>query len=426
MTELKENKVLIVGGGLGGLILANGLQKHGTNQINVQVFERDQTPDTRSQGYIIGLKPNGIEAIKESVSEEKFTRIEKLFKPGQFVISDRNLNVLMNLSSGNTINRGELRKILMEGIDIKFGKRLRTYEENEHGVSATFEDNTSVEGDILVGADGVKSAVRQKKIPDFKFANVNVYRIQALIPNVDAEIFKAIFPTENGIIIKTLGNVKNTIIFGRIKTFQEAISFGLEKEEDDEEIDEDEQEEAQKSGEMILVNYEWRPEPNTPLPQSKEQLLECMRKGTQSFNPLVIKLFNELAKPEHLIETKPVELTQAEPYAKQPTSRVTLLGDSAHAMTSHAGIGANTAMKSASDLAHTLVDIFINKKPFIETLEAYEKQMITRGFQAIDISRSNTERMHSSNVGVIGEAIRNTMMKFIVKLVDWGVIKLPN
>lgn len=52
--------VLIIGGGLGGLCLAQGLKKVG---ISVAVFERDRTPDDRLQGYRIHIEPQGNRAL---------------------------------------------------------------------------------------------------------------------------------------------------------------------------------------------------------------------------------------------------------------------------------------------------------------------------------------------------------------------------
>jgi 2-polyprenyl-6-methoxyphenol hydroxylase-like FAD-dependent oxidoreductase len=48
----KPLKVLIIGGGTGGLCLAHGLRKAG---VAVKVFERDHTPEYRLQGYRLNI-----------------------------------------------------------------------------------------------------------------------------------------------------------------------------------------------------------------------------------------------------------------------------------------------------------------------------------------------------------------------------------
>jgi choline dehydrogenase-like flavoprotein len=56
--------VLIVGGGIGGLCLAQGLKQAG---ISVAVYERDRTPDARLQGYRLNIEPIGARALQASL-----------------------------------------------------------------------------------------------------------------------------------------------------------------------------------------------------------------------------------------------------------------------------------------------------------------------------------------------------------------------
>ena len=53
--------------------------------------------------------------------------------------------------------RYRLRNWLSTNLPIQWGKRLQHIEHNDNGVTAYFEDGTSSKGDILVGADGIKS-----------------------------------------------------------------------------------------------------------------------------------------------------------------------------------------------------------------------------------------------------------------------------
>jgi len=53
--------------------------------------------------------------------------------------------------------RDRLRDLLLEGIDVQWGKKCIGYDEDEEGVWAIFEDGTRERGDFLVGADGIHS-----------------------------------------------------------------------------------------------------------------------------------------------------------------------------------------------------------------------------------------------------------------------------
>lgn len=102
----------------------------------------------------------------------------------------------------------------------------------------------------------------------------------------------------------------------------------------------------------------------------------------------------ELAHEEDMM-VPPFVLASFAPPAALPRGRVTLLGDAAHTMTPFRGIGANTALKDAVDLACRFEE---NKSALagktevtanvdvVEMLKAYEKEMIPRGREAVESS----------------------------------------
>src|SRR5580693_2218981 len=61
--------VLIIGGGIGGLCLAQGLKKAG---VSVAVYERDRTRTDRLQGYRIHIDPDGSRALHECLPAHLF------------------------------------------------------------------------------------------------------------------------------------------------------------------------------------------------------------------------------------------------------------------------------------------------------------------------------------------------------------------
>src|SRR5579859_239907 len=133
--------VLIIGGGLGGLCLAQGLKKSG---ISVSVYERDRTAQFRSQGYRISLKEEGSHALRDCLPENLFNLcVATAIKSAtRMVFLDRHLNqkFMKPIPSlpGDTffgVNRLTLREILLadlEGI-VHFDKTFEGLDQLENG-----------------------------------------------------------------------------------------------------------------------------------------------------------------------------------------------------------------------------------------------------------------------------------------------------
>jgi len=66
-----------------------------------------------------------------------------------------------------SVDRGTLREILGAGLDdrIQYGRELAGHDPDPHGVTLRFVDGSSERADVLVGADGVNSAVRRTMLP---------------------------------------------------------------------------------------------------------------------------------------------------------------------------------------------------------------------------------------------------------------------
>ena len=198
-------QVAIIGGGMGGLCLANGLKKAG---ISVAVYERDQSPDSRPQGYRIHIDPQGSTALHECLPQhlwDLFCSTGGDFSQG-FSIVTQQLHELLNLArsqarsqariggTGDTIARHRsisritLRRILLAGLeqDVQFNKRFLRYEETSDGaIRAHFEDGSSAQADLLVAADGVNSGVRKQYLPHAEPTDTGVVGIGGTIPLTD-------------------------------------------------------------------------------------------------------------------------------------------------------------------------------------------------------------------------------------------------
>lgn len=164
--------VLIIGGGIGGPALALALDKVG---IRSTIFEGYPFSDLVGGGFSIA--PNGVhvlntigvyELLKDLVyhAETMWMKDEqgKILVESPF--GDEKIYGLPSLNmSRPLLYRTLAAKLKERNIEVQYEKRLVSYEEQEDCVVATFEDGTTATGSILVGADGIKSAVRKVMLP---------------------------------------------------------------------------------------------------------------------------------------------------------------------------------------------------------------------------------------------------------------------
>lgn len=151
-------KALVIGGGIAGPVTALALQKAG---IDAVVFEAyDTTAD--GVGGMLTVAPNGLAALKIAGLQADFGDPLR-----HMVMADAQGRTLGRITGGTSrvVTRAELYQRLRERtvaqrIKVEYGKRLVEVEGREDGVTATFSDGTSESGDVLVGADGIRSAVR--------------------------------------------------------------------------------------------------------------------------------------------------------------------------------------------------------------------------------------------------------------------------
>jgi len=173
----KENplRVLVAGAGVGGLALAKSLSKNPL--INVTVLER--TDQFKRFGGPIQLASNALAILKEmdepvynevmakfTFTGDKENGIKDGIRDEWYAKFDLGSPaVSRNLPYTGVIERPDLQNIylknLPEGV-VRNGDGVVGYERNKngHGVKVTLDSGATVEGDVLIGADGIWSAVR--------------------------------------------------------------------------------------------------------------------------------------------------------------------------------------------------------------------------------------------------------------------------
>lgn len=169
VSDSAVSKVLIVGGGVGGLALANGLAAGG---VEVEVVERDP----RTSGSSIGLWSFSIRAFKKLGLKDELLAIGAVSKTLEnFDLQGNLIDVVdyneIPLAPGQPaqvmVSRPALAAMLDRNARAR-GARIRHHvtfdavEEKEGGIEVSFTDGTRGTYDLLVGADGVFSTVRRE------------------------------------------------------------------------------------------------------------------------------------------------------------------------------------------------------------------------------------------------------------------------
>lgn len=156
-------RIGIVGAGPGGLTCARILQRHG---IEVTVYDRDPAPDTRDQGGTLDLHADdGQLALREAGLLDAFFALSRPEGQEMRQLGTDGAVIARHVPdpddrSRPEIDRGVLRDLLLDSLapeTVQWGKRLEAV---TGGRELLFSDGSSVECDLVVGADGAFSRVR--------------------------------------------------------------------------------------------------------------------------------------------------------------------------------------------------------------------------------------------------------------------------
>ncbi|CAF0751497.1 unnamed protein product [Adineta ricciae] len=177
MSADSNTVVLIIGGGLGGLALAQ-LISQSSSSVKVLIFERDENEHVRDQGYCIGIDSTGFEVLTKIRALDHLLSDESgsWSTLSSFQILNQYLQELLalNVHGIKLIYREQLRRALLTNLDVQWNKRFVSYKVLDDGVEATFQDGTSVHGTILIGCDGARSLVRAQLIPGFQRTDLRI------------------------------------------------------------------------------------------------------------------------------------------------------------------------------------------------------------------------------------------------------------
>ncbi|MBB1153591.1 FAD-dependent oxidoreductase [Amycolatopsis dendrobii] len=162
--------VSVIGGGIAGAATAMALQRAG---IEATVYEA-YPKAADGVGSALTLSPNGRNALRQIGADDAVAAVG-IEVPGMVMQNHKGRVVgrfdgLPDLPPSLLLRRDRLYRALMDealsrGITAEFGKRLKSVENKADQAIAHFADGSSAAGDVLIGADGIRSAVRSALDP---------------------------------------------------------------------------------------------------------------------------------------------------------------------------------------------------------------------------------------------------------------------
>ncbi|HEY9421969.1 MAG TPA: FAD-dependent monooxygenase [Thermoanaerobaculia bacterium] len=164
--------ILIAGGGIGGLTTGTALRRAG---FEVRVFER--TSEIREVGAGLTVQSNAVLALRRIGLDQAVIGSGQVIGAGSGRRADGKVLSRADLAEVGrivgapavAIHRGTLQRLLLDALGadaVETGREVARYEAGPDSVSVLFQDGGRVEGSALIGADGIRSAVRAQMLGD--------------------------------------------------------------------------------------------------------------------------------------------------------------------------------------------------------------------------------------------------------------------
>lgn len=364
---------LIAGGGIAGTVAAVALHRAGWSP---HIYE-GQHADADERGAFLTVAVNGLNALR-ALDLDPGQVLKAGYPTPTVVLTNGRGRELARLPLGGptadgttttTIRRADLYAALREaavarGIPISYDKRLRDFRTTPDGVGATFEDGSTAYGEMLVGADGIRSRTREILNPGGP--------APSYLGLLNAGGFTA-GPIEAD-LDRTPGLVH--MMFGRRAFFGWSMApdgsvwwFANPP-----------RKQPLRGGEFTSAS--WR-----------AHLLDLFAGDTMPA-AAIIRATPEVLGPWNTDDLPRVPVWQRD--------RVVLLGDAAHAVSPSSGQGASMAIEDAVTLGRCA------------DLADYEQQRRRRVEKVVAFGRRNSR---TKTAGPVGAAIRDSLTPLIMKLV---------
>ena len=354
---MQDLKAIVIGAGIGGLTAGIALKQAG---YTVEVYER--TRKLRPAGAGISLWSNGVKVLNQLGLGKEIAAIGGQMNRMEYrshkdePLNKVDLHPLFEQVGQRPypVARTDLQQMLLDAFgesEVQLGMECVAVEQDENTATATFADGSKTTGDLIVGADGIKSTIRDYVLGEHTSARYADYvNWNGLVPADPALCEK-----DNWVLYVGEGKRASMMPVGGDRFY---YFFGAPMEEGTEMPPEDRREELAKQFEG------W--------PESVQALIRTL-------DP---------------VAANRLEIRDIDPPAQLVKGRIALLGDSGHATTPTLGQGGCQAMEDAAMLTRFLVTTTISVE---DALQRYEQARKSRTADLTMKARKRTDTIYAKD-----------------------------
>ncbi|WP_017522849.1 FAD-dependent monooxygenase [Pusillimonas noertemannii] len=350
-------KIAVIGAGLGGTVAATLLTKA---KFDVRLYEQAECFSRLGAGIHLG--PNVTRIMREVGIEDELNRtashpdfwysrdgvtgeICAKIPLGDYALKQYGSTYL-------TVHRGDFQQLLTEAVPagiLDFNKKLQKVDDLGDKVVLEFTDGTVEYADLVIGADGVNSVIRESLLgPELpQHTGYIAHRAVFNTPGIQLDL-----PFD--MCTKWWGDDRHMMVYYVTKQ-QDQIYFVT----------------GVPGGENWDMNKRW-------VPSTKDELREAFR----GWHPTVQALI------EGADEITLWPLLELAPLPLWSRGRLVLLGDACHPMKPHMGQGAAMAIEDAAMLTRCLIET--GPASYEQAFKLYEKNRTARTARVQSVSHDNT------------------------------------